>query len=94
VGVRPTSSSTPDPKLIAQVMKTLEATSEMPIGLRKFKRKDGTTLEVETSIGRTKIETRQRPSNASKPSFLAKPYVPDELAARVREVLDQGSVRP
>jgi PAS domain S-box-containing protein len=47
-----------DPKLIVEVMKTLEATSEMPIGLRKFRRRDGTILEIETSIGRTRIGDR------------------------------------
>jgi PAS domain S-box-containing protein len=47
-----------DPKLIAEVMRTLEATSEMPIGMRSFRRKDGTLLEIETSIGRSKIGDR------------------------------------
>jgi PAS domain S-box-containing protein len=50
--------SATDPKVIAEVMKTLEATSEMPIGLRKFRRKDGTLVEIETSIGRTRIGER------------------------------------
>jgi len=47
-----------DPKRIEEVMKTLEATSELPIGLRSFRRKDGSMLEIETIIGRTKIDGR------------------------------------
>jgi PAS domain S-box-containing protein len=47
-----------DPKSIAEVMKMLEATSEVPIGLRNFRRKDGTILEIETTVGRIKIGDR------------------------------------
>jgi PAS domain S-box-containing protein len=47
-----------DPKAIAEVMKTLEATNEMPIGMRQFRRKDGTILDIEVSIGRSKIGER------------------------------------
>jgi PAS domain S-box-containing protein len=47
-----------DPKSIADVMKMLEVTSEVPVGLRRFRRKDGTMLEIEVSIGRSKIGER------------------------------------
>ena len=47
-----------DPKAITEIMKTLEATSEMPLGLRRFRRKDGTFLEIETTIGRARIGNR------------------------------------
>jgi PAS domain S-box-containing protein len=47
-----------DPAHILEVMKMLETTSEVPIGLRNFRRKDGTLLEIETTIARTKIGDR------------------------------------
>ncbi len=50
--------SAADPKVIEATLATLVETGQVPLSVRPFRRKDGTVVEIESSVGRTVVDGR------------------------------------
>jgi PAS domain S-box-containing protein len=48
--------SAADPKVIEATLATLVETGQVPLSVRPFRRKDGTVVEIESSVGRTVVD--------------------------------------
>jgi PAS domain S-box-containing protein len=56
LGVRDIALS--DPATFEANVRAIVTSGELPLGVRRYRRKDGTTIEMETRVGRTVVEER------------------------------------